>query len=99
MAKMICTVCGTAGEPKTITKGSTLIELILWLCFLIPGLLYSIWRLTSRHKACAACGNQNLVPPDSPIGKKIVTELHPGEDLSSGAEKFGRKLGSMLSKK
>lgn len=58
--------------PKTVTKGSFFIELILWLCILIPGLIYSIWRLSSRYKACPACGATNLLPPDSPMAKKIL---------------------------
>jgi len=67
----ICSACGTQGEPKTITKGSFVIELFLWLCVLLPGLLYSLWRLTSRHKACRSCGNTQLVPLNSPVGREL----------------------------
>jgi hypothetical protein len=75
MAKeIVCTACGTRGWGKTVTKGSIFIELFLWLCLLVPGLIYSIWRLTSRHKACEACGNTSIVPVDSPIGKKLLAE-------------------------
>ena len=71
----ICSNCGYVGQAKKITKGSILIEIVLWLCFLIPGLIYSIWRLTSKHLACPKCGAQNLVPLDSPRGKKLQQEL------------------------
>lgn len=74
MAKeVICTVCGSSGQAKTVTRGNMLIELALWLFFLVPGLIYSVWRLSSRYKACAACGNKNIVPVDSPIGKKLAS--------------------------
>lgn len=39
MNKLICTSCGHIGASKTITKGSILIEAVLWLCLLIPGLI------------------------------------------------------------
>jgi hypothetical protein len=76
MSKLICSNCGTIGKPKTITKGSILIEIALWLCFLIPGLIYSIWRHTTRTNGCRSCSGANLIPLNSPIGKKLVNEYH-----------------------
>lgn len=64
--KKHCMTCGSEDVPKVVTKGGTLIELILWLCFIVPGLIYSIWRVGSRHGACAQCGSVTLVPIDSP---------------------------------
>lgn len=61
-----CMTCGTSGLPKVITKGSIFIEIFLWLCLIVPGLIYSIWRLSSRHKACPSCGSPTLVPVASP---------------------------------
>lgn len=72
---MLCTTCGTVGEGKTKTGGSLLIEIVLWLCFIIPGLIYSLWRLTTRKRACAACGAATLVPRDSPIAQKLLKDL------------------------
>ncbi len=69
---MICPNCGTRGEPKTITKGSTLIELVLWLCFIIPGLIYSIWRLTSRQPGCPACGQVGMIGITTPNGQLLL---------------------------
>lgn len=64
---MFCSACGHEGPSKQITKGSTGLELFLWLLFLLPGLLYSIWRHSSRANGCAACGSTSLIPPDSPM--------------------------------
>lgn len=76
MAKeLICKSCGTIGKPKTITKGSIFIEIVLWIAFIVPGLIYSIWRHTSRYKACKQCYSSELVPKTSPIGQKILAEL------------------------
>ena len=75
MAKqMVCGSCGSVVVPVRETKGSFFIELFLWLCFLFPGLIYSIWRLTSKYDACPTCKAANLVPLDSPMGRKLVGE-------------------------
>lgn len=64
---MYCKDCGTIAAPATDTPGSILIELVLWLCFIIPGLIYSLWRHSRRHDVCAKCGSAHLIPPDSPL--------------------------------
>lgn len=69
--EMVCTRCGTTGYPVTLTKGSIFLEIVLWLMFLLPGILYSIWRLTTKRKGCAACGADELVPVESPTGRTI----------------------------
>ena len=49
MAKqMICSSCGTVGTGKKMMKGHFMVEGCLWLCFLIPGLIYTMWRANSR---------------------------------------------------
>ena len=61
-----CMTCGTDAEPKTQTRGSIVIEIVLWLLFIVPGLIYSIWRLSSRRPVCPACGSTAIVPYDAP---------------------------------
>ena len=73
---MICQNCGTRGEPKTITKGSVWIEIILWLCLIVPGLIYSIWRLTTKQKGCPSCGQVSMIPVNTPIGRTLVEKMH-----------------------
>lgn len=73
MAKqMLCPNCGTQGWPKRKTQGSFLVELLLWLFFIIPGLIYSIWRLTTRSKVCPQCGAPNMIPLNSPAALQIL---------------------------
>ena len=64
---MYCTACGHEGETKITTKGSMGIEIVLWICFIAPGIIYSLWRINSRHKTCSACGSSALVPKTSPV--------------------------------
>ncbi len=71
----ICTNCGYVGPPIKITPGSFLLEIVLWCFFLLPGILYSIWRLTSKYEACPKCKKPTLIPVDTPKGQKLLQEL------------------------
>jgi len=75
--RFICKACGYHGEVQRVTKGSFAIELLLWLCFLIPGLLYSLWRLSSRYSGCPKCGSADVIPLDTPLGSKLLAEVDP----------------------
>lgn len=72
---VICSSCGAVGATQTITPGSFFIELILWCFFIIPGLIYSIWRLTQKRVGCGACGSSTLLPLNSPRGQQLQREL------------------------
>lgn len=88
--KLICSACGHIGSSKTAVKGNILIELILWLCFIIPGIIYSLWRSSSRYKKCTVCGSTNLIPLDSPNGMKLLADQ--GKTLEQAlTEKTPRK--------
>ena len=73
--KMICGNCGTAGKPKLHTKGSIAIEIILWCFFIVPGLIYSVWRMTTKEEVCRTCKQPGLVPLNSPMGQKLIAQF------------------------
>jgi hypothetical protein len=73
--KKYCTLCGTVDYPRRLTKGSLLIEVVLWLCFLVPGLLYSLWRMTSRYDGCRTCNAAAVVPLTSPVGRNALAAM------------------------
>lgn len=70
--KVICENCGTVGYPKQGIRGSFILEVFLWIIFLIPGILYSIYRRIGVGKVCKRCKSSDLVPVDSPRGKKLL---------------------------
>lgn len=74
MDQKICLKCGAVNFPKTKTGGSFLVELALWIFFIVPGLIYSLWRLSSKKAACSTCGSIDIVPVDTPMGKKMLAE-------------------------
>lgn len=82
----ICQSCGSLGEAKSETPGSLAVEVVLWCCFLLPGVMYSVWRLSARKSGCAACGAQTLVPIASPVGQRLLAQYQPAamEALRAG---------------
>lgn len=72
MTAKFCTTCYAISKPRTKTPGSILIEIVLWLCFLVPGIIYSLWRLTNRQEVCGRCGSVTLVPVDSPVAQRAL---------------------------
>jgi len=54
-----CSNCGKQSEVALTTrsKGSLGVEVLLWFCFLAPGLVYSLWRRLSRQSVaiCPKC--------------------------------------------
>lgn len=73
MKRYVCGSCGTlVHKPKSFTPGHFLLELVLWCCFLLPGFIYSIWRVCRRHKVCPACYSNHLLPEQSPVAQDLL---------------------------
>jgi len=67
----VCRSCLTEAPAKTVTPGSFLIEVFLWLCLIVPGVIYSLWRVSARKRACSACGSPDLVPSGTPMAARL----------------------------
>jgi hypothetical protein len=76
---MICQDCGAQGTPKSHTRGSILIELVLWLLFIIPGLLYSLWRLSTPDLLRATRANSSQNRCDIGIETFSCHDLNPSK--------------------
>lgn len=75
---MICKSCGAV--RSTILPGSGVLEAVLWIAipFWPAAVVYSVWRRTSRRKACASCGSAELVALDTPVGRQLARAHYPG---------------------
>ena len=69
-ANLYCPRCGSVSGGISHTRGSVLVELLLWLCFLIPGIIYSIWRVSSRNIVCPSCQSPDVISVDSPRARR-----------------------------
>ena len=97
--KKICRSCGHIGNTKTEIKGSIAMELVLWLCFIIPGLIYSVWRLTTKYEACEVCHSGEVIPLDSPVAKQIAEATQQSNKVEAAEDdNFAYKLGLFVKK-
>ena len=71
----ICTYCGYKGYQVIKTNGSFIVELCLCLCFIIPWLICSFWRLASRESICPGCNRNTMVRLRTPLGQKVQQEF------------------------
>lgn len=72
--KFVCSTCGTVSNGSAHTPGSILIEIVLWICLIVPGLIYSLWRHSARKQVCGACRNATLVPVNTPAGQRLTAK-------------------------
>lgn len=69
-AEYYCNACHRF-PPHALWKGSRWIELFLYLFFLIPGVVYSIWRRSQAPNVCPMCRAAALVPA------AVAKPIHP----------------------
>lgn len=69
----ICDKCRSVVRPCADRPGSFALELLLWLLLIVPGLIYSIWRLSSnRIISCPVCKALNPIPLNTPAGQALT---------------------------
>jgi len=59
-SQYFCTNC-KAYSANARNKGSGWIELILYFFYIVPGIIYSIWRRTGNAKQCPTCKQATLI--------------------------------------
>lgn len=107
----VCTTCGHHGPAEIHTPGNSAITLVLLLFFLLPGIIYIIWRHTSAKPACSACGSLAVIPPSSPIARQLLADASrhpepaahppaaaPTRPPRAAAVSIGRAIGRAISK-
>ena len=60
-----CSECGYEGPAEPKAPGKAWLEAVFWIAFVVPGLLYHLWRLLGRRYICPRCkaeGQQVTVP-------------------------------------
>ena len=70
-----CLNCHQVGQTKQFIKGSFFLEVFLWLCFIVPGVAYSLWRLSDIKYVCRVCESDQIVPLDSERAQAILKSI------------------------
>lgn len=61
MPRYFCTQCHTYSNTAKM-KGNGWIEALLYLFYILPGVIYSVWRRSGQPNACPTCGHAALIP-------------------------------------
>ena len=67
-----CPSCGHVGPGRSRMRGSLALELLLYLFLIVPGLIYSLWRHSSKAPICELCGLPGVIPADSPRARAVL---------------------------
>jgi len=71
----ICRNCLSQVRPMKNTPGTFFLELVLWILFILPGILYSVWRISARKYICPMCRSDQLVPLNSPAAAMLQKNI------------------------
>jgi hypothetical protein len=59
--KYVCIDCGCQRDPISVKRGLLVIEIFMWLLYILPGVIYSIWRRVRKQQVCPKCQNPSVV--------------------------------------
>ncbi len=68
--KKLCLHCGS--QSNGTVRGSLVITLILLCFWLIPGIIYEMWRGAAGRTVCPTCRQPGLIPVISPAARKYL---------------------------
>ncbi len=74
--KYVCMECGCQQEPIMAKRGMLIIELLMWLLYILPGVIYPIWRRVRKHEVCPNCGEPSVVLTSSSRAMKMTRLLN-----------------------
>lgn len=75
----ICPNCGNIGAPKWLMRGSTRMEIIIWVVLFFPGPFYSFWRRLGAERKCNFCGYVGMLPLTTLEGHELKQKIQTGE--------------------
>ena len=77
MTAYVCLACRAYRRPVRELRGSGALELILWLMFIVPGLVYAVWRSRVSRPTCSVCGAA-LLSEDAPEVQALMASSPAG---------------------
>jgi LSD1 subclass zinc finger protein len=80
----VCLTCYSVVHAKRETKGPAWIGWVLLPFYLLPGILYFVWRSRSQRAVCPRCGSEALVPATSARAIEIISGTAAAKISSGG---------------
>ena len=76
----ICIHCGTKGLPVLVPRGHVYVEVFLWLCLVVPGVVYTLWRRLRKQEVCPECLYPEMISVYSPKARQMMAlaNIAPG---------------------
>ena len=68
----ICTYCGYKGYPILVPSGHIFFEVVLWLCYILPGVIYSVWRRVRPKEVCPECNHPSMISAYSAKARQMM---------------------------
>ena len=59
--KYVCMECSCQRDPIWVKRGWLIVEIVMWLLYVLPGVIYSIWRRVRKQQVCPNCLNPTMV--------------------------------------
>lgn len=83
--KYVCMECGCQRDPIDVKRGLLVIEIFLWLLYILPGVIYSIWRRVRTQQVCPKCLNPSIVLTSSSraMGMRRLLKAYPGHSMTN----------------
>jgi hypothetical protein len=68
----VCLDCNSyTSNPDIGMPGYTIVEIALYFCYVIPGVIYSIWRRTQHVRTCKMCHKDRLIEVMTPEARTL----------------------------
>lgn len=68
----ICAHCGFMGSPVRVNRGHIYIEIFMWFCLVVPGVIYSVWRRIRKKGVCPECLNPEMISIYSQKARRMM---------------------------
>lgn len=73
----VCKHCEEIGQVDLKMPGNGWVEFVLYLCYIAPGIIYSVWRRKGKKQVCGACRSDQLVAAKTRMGQQIIAAQIP----------------------
>ena len=70
--RYVCSICSYKDKPITFRRGSGKLEIALWICGILPGLLYTLWRNYTAILVCPNCERASMISTKSSYGQRLA---------------------------